>query len=190
MDNTLLKALEEDTRAQSERILQDAREEASEVMEKAEKDGAAMLEDKLKAFYAELEKKKAARVNSARIHAGGLLLKVKHELMEEAIASAFERIRKLPEKEYAGLLARLFSELSSAWEKEGLGNDFTAVASGKDLGLLKEVHTGRTVSSKEIELGVALVSPDGRFRFENTVQGRIKKARAAILITLDKALFS
>src|SRR5574337_148398 len=130
----LLKAIEEDARAQTSRIVSEAEEAARTIIEDAEGEVKRIRDERLKSLVLSMERQKASAVNNARTRANGLQLSVRHGIIEEVIKEAEERFAKLPKEDYSVLLKRFYGELKDIWPTEAGG--FTALVNPSDANLI------------------------------------------------------
>ena len=186
----LLKAIEEDARAQCERIVEEAEGLARAVTGEAEEEVLTLRTEGLKSLSERMERRRASLVNRARIRSRALTLRARLDIMEVVLEEAVKRIMGLPREKYRELLVRLYAELERVWEAEGGGKDTPVVlASPEDAAFLRE--TGREARPDPgVSLGVVFTTGDGRKRYENTVPARMKKAREMIVAGLDRLIFS
>lgn len=176
----LLKAIEEDARAQTSRIVSEAEEAARTIVEDAEGEVRKVRDERLKSRALSMERQKASAVNNARTRANGLNLSVRHGIIEEVIKETEERFGKMPKDEYSALLNRFYGELKDSWPTEAGG--YTVLVNPSDANLIEGADLR---PDPGISLGVAFVSKDGRVRFENTVGSRLQKARPRLVTVIN-----
>lgn len=186
-EDTLISALEEDARAQAGRVLEEAREAAEAALNEAREEAKALEESSFLQLDSALKRKRAALLNAARTKASGEKLKVRHALIERAMEEAGKRFSSMPEDEYRRLLARLFSELKSDWERGRPGEGPVVFVNPADVGLIETSYEVRPDS--RVSLGVVFASSDGTVRFENSVPGRLSRAKAVMVPAMNELLF-
>ncbi len=184
--DALLKAIEEDAYAQTDRIVSEAEEAAKSIVEDARNEVRKLREERLKSLALSMERRKASTINGARTRANGLKLSVRHEIIEGVLKEAEQSFRGLPNEEYSRLINNLYGELKNDWPFEA-GNAI-ALVNPNDAGLIKDGFA-QVKPDAGVTLGVVFTSKDGRIRFENTVRSRIQKARSSLLTAINKTVF-
>ncbi len=186
-EDTLISALEEDARAQASRVLEEAREAAEAALEEARAEAKALEESSFMELDSSLKRKRAALLNLAATKASGEKLKVRHALIDRALEEAGKRFSAMPEDEYRRFLGRLFSELRGDWERGRPGESPVVFVNPADVAL---VETSYEVKADErVVQGVVFASKDGVVRFENTVPGRLMRAKAMMVPAMNELLF-
>jgi vacuolar-type H+-ATPase subunit E/Vma4 len=186
-EDTLISALEEDARAQAARIIEEAREAAEATLRDAGEQIAREREARVAELEAALKGQRAAMLNAARTRASGARLNVRHSLIQRALEEAGANFSSLPKDEYRRLLMRLFLELKAEWEKVRPGEAPVVFVNPADAGL---IETSYTVKSDEgVKLGVVFATVDGTVRFENSIPGRLSRARAVMVPAMNEMLF-
>lgn len=188
--DALIKALEEESGKEAERIIKEAEAEAGTLLREAEEAAERERRERLEGFKKELEKKRAAAINRADANARGLLLAEKTRILEDIFTEARRTVEGLPKGRYAELVKGLYEELEKDWATERPDNKNGPIVhlNPADLDLLKEAGV-EFVGDEAISLGLVFVSRDGRVRLENTFSSRLKRARTAILPRLKEMLF-
>ncbi|MFQ5735309.1 MAG: V-type ATP synthase subunit E family protein [Thermodesulfobacteriota bacterium] len=187
VEDALLKAIEQDAREQTERMLKEAGEAAAEMMAAAQEDAGQERRHRTAALAEALDRKAASAVNSARMKVAGQRLSVRHEMAEEVFRRVTERVEGLPPEQYARLLGRLYEELKKDWFGAKEPSAHAVLINPKDAGLVS--FSGVEFRPDEgVSLGVVFVSDDGRLRYENTVSSRIKKTRDTLVSMIDGIL--
>lgn len=186
-EDTLISALEEDARAQAARIIEEAREAA----EAALRDAGEQIDREREARVAELEAalmgQRAAMLNAARTRASGARLAVRHSLIERALEEAGAKFLSMPKDEYRRLLMGLFSELKADWERGRPGEAPVVFVNPADAGLIETSYTIK--GGESVKLGVVFASEDGTVRFENSIPGRLSRAKAVMVPAMNEMLF-
>jgi vacuolar-type H+-ATPase subunit E/Vma4 len=186
-EGTLITALEEDARAQAERIIIDAREAAEAVMREASAEVSRERETAALELEARLKGQRAALLNTARTRASAGKLSVRHALMERALTEAGKRFSSTGKEEYRILLNQLFSELKTEWEKGRPGETPVVLVNPADIGLLETAFTLK--ADEGVALGAVFTSADGTVRFENTIAARLFRAKAVMVPAINEMLF-
>lgn len=186
-EDTLITALDEDARAQAERIMTDAREAAEAVMREAREQVSRERETRALELETRLRGQKAALLNTARTRASGGRLSVRRALVERALTEAEKRFAAMPKEEYRQLLDQLFSELKNEWEKGRPGESPIVLVNPADTSFLESSLTLK--ADESVSLGVVFTSADGTVRFENTVAARLFRAKAVMVPALNEMLF-
>jgi len=186
--DALLKAIEEDARAQAERIIEESEEAARGIVKDAEDEVSGIRAERLAALAQRLERRKASLLNGARINTGALKLRARLDVIERVLALTEERARGTTREEYGTLLNRFYEELEKKWLEEAETEPPIVLVNPEDAGLLD----GRGVEIKPdpgVSIGVVFTSRDGRKRYENTVSSRIRKARGEMVMEIDRLIF-
>lgn len=186
-EDTLITALDEDARAQAERILIEAREAAEAVMRESREQISRERETRAIELEARLKGQRAAMLNTARTKASGGRLSVRRALVERALTEAEKRFAAIPKEEYRHLLNQLFSELKTEWEKQRPGESPIVLVNPAETGLLETAFTLKP--DEGVRAGVVFMSIDGTVRFENTIPARLFRAKAVMVPALNEMLF-
>ena len=185
--DALLKAIEDDARAQSEAILEEALTAAAAITDGAEAQTSALIEQRRASFKTELDRKRASALSGARVKARSLQLAQRWDAIDRVFDLALSRFKELPRPEYGELLGRFHDELMLAWDATLAGEPIVLI-NPQDIQLLGRV--GAAVRPDDtVSLGVVFVSADGRIRFENTVSSRMNRLRKPAVIRVYKTLF-
>ncbi|MBI5887737.1 MAG: hypothetical protein HZB82_03385 [Deltaproteobacteria bacterium] len=186
-NDALLKAIEEDAFAESERLVKEAVDAASAIAGEAEAEVKAEREERLGALYQGFERRRASAVNNARIRVNAQKLMARREAVEEVLSGLLTDVGRMPDAEYAALLTLLFKELERAW-KEGSASEPVVLAGAREAGLLAKAGIAAGIDPA-VSLGVVFKSKDGRLRFENTIHSRIEKAGSVLVMELNRHIF-
>lgn len=187
VEDTLITALEEDARAQAERILNEAREAAEAALREAHEEVAREREARALELEARLKGQRAALLNTARTMASGGRLSVRRALAERALSEAEKRFSSTAKEEHKRLLNQLFSELKAEWEKARPGESPVVLVNPVDIGLIETAFTLK--ADEGVRLGVVFASIDGTVRFENTIAARLSKGKAVMVPAISEMLF-
>lgn len=187
-EETLLEALEEDTRNQCAAIIREAEETAERIVKEAQESAERTFEARLTESREAIDRARAFAINSARTRMSGAVLDVRHSLIDEVFAGVVKKITAMPKAEYARLLNRLYSELKGDWVKAGILDKPSVLVNPSDAGLIADAGADIKADAS-VSPGVVFVSPDGKLRLENTVSSRITKARTDLVPAVNKLLF-
>ncbi|CAG1065467.1 V/A-type H+/Na+-transporting ATPase subunit E [uncultured bacterium] len=186
-EDTLISALEEDARAQAGRIIEEAREAAEAALRDAGEQIAREQEARVAELEAALKGQRAAMLNAARTRASAARLAVRHSLIERALEEAGAKFSSMPKDEYRRLLTGLFFELKADWEKGRPGEAPVVFVNPADVGLFESSYTIK--GDEGVKLGVVFASGDGTVRFENSIPGRLSRAKAVMVPAMNEMLF-
>jgi len=186
-NDALLKAIEEEAFAESERLVKEAVDAASAIVGEVEAEVGAEREERVGALYQGFEKRRASAVNNARIRVSAIKLTARREVVEGVLSGLVAAAGRMPDGEYAALLVRLFKELERAW-KESSGEEPRVLAGAREAGLLAKAGIAVEIDPA-VSLGVVFKSKDGRMRFENTIHSRIEKAGSGLVMELNRIIF-
>ncbi|MBI5562146.1 MAG: hypothetical protein HY894_04735 [Deltaproteobacteria bacterium] len=190
-NDVLLKALEEDARAEAIRLVKAAEDEAAAAMRQAASEAGSLEAARMEETGKTGARERGARRAAAHLRARALALEARREMVEAVLAEALKRAEALPRPEYARILNALFKELRDEWTSEDapvarLHPDDMGLVAGMKMGTGADIEL---VPDPEVRLGVVFHSKDGRVRYENTIPSRIRKAREGLMPFIDKALF-
>ena len=149
--------LAEENQAEIDRVLSEAKTAAAETAARyqAQADAEAKeLGERNERAAAEREER---LVSMAQMESRKILLAARQEMVEKAYALALDRLSKLPEKEYADVLAALLEQASSTGKEE-------AVFSAKDQKVGK-IAVGRVNAKPGMGLTIAKDTADIRGGF-------------------------
>ncbi|MBI5643069.1 MAG: hypothetical protein HY954_06310 [Deltaproteobacteria bacterium] len=187
-EGALLKAIEEDAYVQSARIIQEAEEAARELTELAGKEAASLREERLKAQSDSFERKRASAINGARTRMNGLRLKLRQEFIEGIFKGVTGKFKSLPKKEHDQLIKRLYEELKRDWLRDKGDQRPVVHISPSDLSAVKD-DWALFSPDGGVSLGVVFTSKDGRIRYGNTIESRLRRAERTLTAAVDKILF-
>jgi len=183
----LIKALEDEARAQAERIVAEAGEEARRVLGEAEREIEAEKAERLAALERDVAGRRTSLLNEARVRMAALKLRAKLGVIEEVMDRALKEIEGLPADRQAAVTRRLYREVRERWPTEKTEGAVVRVRPAyKDI--VEEAGL-RVEAVESMPLGVVMESADGRITFENTVTSRMEKARPVILVELNRLIF-
>lgn len=184
--DALLKALEDDARAQAEKVVSQAEREAAVIVEAAEAEVESLKSERIKGLEDKLVRERTRKVNSARTRAGAVKLKIRHKLVEEVFDSALEHFKALPREEYSRLVKRLFHEACHGLHC-GADEKYVVRVNPADVELVDD-ERARVEPDEHVSLGVVVIAGDGRVRSENTLRSRLERGRKTLLPMVDKIL--
>ncbi|MCC6501575.1 MAG: V-type ATP synthase subunit E [Deltaproteobacteria bacterium] len=186
-EDTLITALEEEAFSQAERILEEARASAEGILSDVRAEVSRERERRSAEVDAEMKAHRAALLNAASIRAAGAVLSVRHSLIEEAMAEAVKKFSSMHKDEYGKFLNQLFSEVKAEWEKHRPLDEPVALVAPSDIGLIETA--AQLKADESVSSGVVMTTLDGSVRFENTVEGRLARAKAAMMPAMNEMLF-
>jgi len=186
-EDTLIAALEDDARAEAERLVEEARASASSIREEIEAEVASERDRRVAEAASEMLERRDALVNAAAMRASGEALAVRRDLIEKALEAALKRFSSMPREEYAGFLSSLLSELEADWKKMRPTDMPFVLLAPADIGLVKT--SCETRADEGVSLGAVLSTGDGAVRYENTASSRLSSARDAIAPAINSILF-
>jgi vacuolar-type H+-ATPase subunit E/Vma4 len=186
----LIKALEEETRRETERIIGEAEADADAIVREAEEDAEKGRLERLESLKKELDKERAAAINRARANARGRLLAERRKIIEGVFQKAQKKFQGLSKADYGELIKCLYKELKKDWQADNAskGNKPRVHINPSDTDLIKDPEV-EFVPDDSVFLGVVFVSKDGRVRAENSFSSRLKKVRAGLIPELNRVLF-
>lgn len=183
--DALLKAIEDDALAEKEAILKEAEDASVAIIEQARTEASAWKDERMSALRLSFAARRAVLTGSAKVRSQALKLKARHALIQEVLREAVNSFGE--QGGFDGLLNRFYAELKVEWDLAGLPSPVVLV-NPADAGLITaegvEVKT-----DKDVRLGVVFVSKDGKTRYENTVDSRLKKALKTLEPEIDRLLF-
>lgn len=185
--DALIKAIEEDANAQCERILKEARHAADEIVRRAEEEALRAREEGVRGANSAVQRKRSSLVNKARTQAASVKIEARQEAIEEVFNETVKRFKEMPLDAYSIILNRLYEELCAVWPVLDAGPP-VALVNPRDAGLLGRYGVELS-PDPQVSLGVVFISRDGRCRFDNTIDARIKKAKKRLTPELNKILF-
>ena len=186
----LARAILDDTKVEAERIVAGAQNAAHRVLAQAKEESAALRADILaqaEGVAAHLEQQAMA---TSRLEAQRVMLGRREELFDKVFDLAAERLARLyQEEEYPRILGALLvdaaerlSEPSECVVRVAAGDlplltgDLMGEAAGRWRGRV-HLAIGEPV---EISGGVIVETPDGRKRYDNSLEARLAQARARL----------
>lgn len=185
----LIKAVEEESRRESARIVKEAEAEAGEIISEAKKAVEKERLERLEGFRKELEKERIGVVNRSRAGARSRLLAERSGLIEEIFSEVVNRVEDLPQKKRLELVQSFYDEVKKTWQEDGEnpGDKPRVHINPADLDLIKDPEV-EFVPDAQVSLGVVFVSGDARLRAENTLSARLNRARGGLVPQLNRIL--
>lgn len=185
----LLNALEQDAGLECDRILKEAALAAEEIVKTAEAAAAGYSSERLARLREDFARRKAAILNSAKTRMNSLRLEVMNSAVDEVFGEVRKKISSMPSSEYETMIRGLYTELNRVWSTDfGGASERSVIVSPADLGILKNIGF-LVLPDPLIEHGVAIASIDGKIRYENTVELRLRRARQDLVPVLEKIIF-
>ncbi|NOZ58255.1 MAG: V-type ATP synthase subunit E [Euryarchaeota archaeon] len=192
----IIARIEEDARAEVDRIMSDARAKAEEIKKEAELRARAKKEEILSSGRREAEQERARIVANAKLRARKALLDAKEEVIREAFSRAREELAKVAgEERYGEILKKLILEAI-----ETIGGDVEIVARKEDKKILsksflqeisREAGVKVTLAKDTISSigGVVVRSKDGKAEVDNTFETRLERISSELRSSVAKVLF-
>ena len=186
----MLKALEEEGRAECERILSQAKARADQIIKEAEQEGTSIKQAHMVKAEALLKSERSKILNEASFTVKKAVIQAKDSLISKVFDRISERVQKIRESsEYREVFRKLASEaLANTQGKIVISVDKRdediAKSILKDLGADYELRT-----DLECGGGLAVTTVDGRITFVNTLDSRLDKARAVLKPDVASILF-
>lgn len=183
MDSELIALLEQEAKAERERILGEAGEAARRILDQARATSAEEIEAYQRRASAEIEVSRVRARASSNLRAASVLLQAKDETIAAVFAAAERDLdraasdRERYERILRGLLAEAVEGFGGGVTVECAEEDLTIVqAAAAALGMNAEVRV-----SGGVRRGVRVRSADGRFVVENTLQSRLERAKTVLI---------
>ena len=164
--------------------LQEGKGQALALIDAAKREAKGEVSKILEAGTKQAEALKRQIVGAAELQARNAKLKVLEKAVNEAISSALSGIPNLERKRYERALGLLVSQGVAA-----IGPRAKVFCSAKDratlASVLKELNAqyhGLVGGEESLDTsgGVALTTPDGSVRFDNTVEARLERLRPTL----------
>ncbi|MEE8573814.1 MAG: V-type ATP synthase subunit E [Thermodesulfobacteriota bacterium] len=178
----LVKALEEESRAEVARIIGEAEIEAAATLSRAAERSGAASGSRAGFLRDELVKKKTAAINLERNIARGKALTLKRALIKEAEDEAIKSI--MTGGDYSAVLNVFYDELLATTAEDNP----TILVNPADTKLIKS-SKARITPDETVKAGVVYLSKDRTFRSENSLPARLEKLRKVLTPRLAKILF-
>ena len=189
-------AIMEEAQREARQILDDAEAKASGIIRPVEREVNAQREEIVVRAEEQAESYRRHAISAARLSAQNLKLRKREGLLNHVFERASERLSKLPESEdYGDIIQHLIHQaitrlaVQSAvvhvdartreiLDGEGLLDDLS-----RELGV--ELRFGDVL---EKGLGVVVETPDGRYRYDNTITSRPERMREDLRSPVYKIL--
>jgi V/A-type H+-transporting ATPase subunit E len=185
----LREAVMSDVERDRQRILKNAQSQAQSTLAQARREAEVARAGVIEGAEAEVERVRQQVIGAARLEAQALKARMREELLDRVFRQALERISDPDHIEgYADVLSGLIED---AVEHLKGHERLIIIADPKSTRYLNDEFlarlsdlTGRELSaSGDAEapgVGVVLTSPDGRIRYDNTLQTRLGRMRDAL----------
>jgi V/A-type H+-transporting ATPase subunit E len=164
--------------------LQEGREQSLALISAAKKEAKDEVSKILETSVKQAEALKRQITGAAELDARNARLKVLEKAVNEAMADAVSKVSTLVEKRYEDALARLINE-----GVQVIGPNAVVSCSSRDMKLVSALlkqprrEPGKlTASGEDLKTagGVALATPDGSIRFDNTFEARLERLRPTL----------
>lgn len=192
MASELMDLLEREAEAERQRILAEARQQAEQLVRQAEEEAHALLEAQRRRVAAEVEAARVRAQGVAQLRATSTVLEAKDQMLEEVFQRAgreLDRVTRDPAR-YGAILRGLVKEAVAGFHGpvvlECAEQDVRAVeAAAREVG----VTVVQVRPDSAVRAGVRVLSEDGRFVVENTLDSRLQRARPALLAEVADILW-
>lgn len=174
----ILKAMEEEAKAEMADILAEAEAAAKEILAEAEARARQARQRHRQEVLPGAAAEEARILNEARLEALKVVMQTREDLIDQAFQAARQELsamRSLPE--YPEVLRRWTGEVY-----EELGEDLAVSVGAEDLELARSMlaemgMNARVASNLDSAGGLVATSKDGRILVVNTVDSRLENAR-------------
>ncbi|HKV43874.1 MAG TPA: V-type ATP synthase subunit E [bacterium] len=192
MGSELIQLLEQEARAEKDKVLEEARRRAAEILAAARKDAEEVLSSSRKGLEDERVQARTRAASAGSLRAGALLLEAKDQAIQEVFARAAEELERAsrdPARRRA-ILQRLLAEAVQGIETPGAtlevppGDADAAREACRTLHLSVEVR-----ESPDVRGGVRLTTKDRRIAVENTVASRLNRTRSILISRVAETLW-
>jgi len=192
----IIAKIEDDAKAEVERILNEAKAQAAEIRSEAEAKAKAKKAEIISRGKREAEQERARIVANAKLRARRTLLDAKEEVIKEAFSRAEKALADVAKEErYPEILKKLILEAI-----ETIGGDVEILARKEDKKILsksflqditKEAKVKVTLAKDTISSigGVVVRSKDGKAEVDNTFETRLERISAELRSSVAKVLF-
>ena len=191
-----------DARREADRIVSEAKAYAERVMEEARRRAREQVDAELSRYRAAREEEARRALMEARVKAKERWLKEREDLISQAVEKVRERLARVVEEPgYAKALEQLIEEAAVSIG----GGDLLVQLNERDAklpldleGVARRVKE-RTGVDTRIELsdrrvacmgGAIVMSRDGSFIYDNTLESRLARREAEMRLTAAKILFA
>lgn len=187
----ILKALEDQAKADIDAVLTEAREHAALIETQAQAEATAIRDGFVKQVERNATSKASKLVNAARLEAKMTVSSARGEALESVFDAASRRLAQArTEADYDRLFAALVSEAL-----DGLDGEVVVHVDPSDealaLSLVDALAAGsRVVTDLSTAGGVVIEANGGRIVRRNTLEDRLERARQQVQTDVAKALFA
>ncbi len=192
----IIAKIEEDARAEAERILSEAKAQAEGIRKEAEAKAQARKAEIISRGKREAEQERARIVANAKLRARKALLDAKEEVIKEAFSRAEKALADVAKEErYPEILKKLILEAI-----ETLGGDVEILARKEDKKILSKSFLQEIAREAKVKVtlakdtissigGVVVRSKDGSAEVDNTFETRLERISAELRSSVAKVLF-
>jgi len=192
----IIAKIEEDAKAEADKIISEAKAQAEEIRKEAEAKAKAKREEILSRGRREAEQERARIVANAKLKARKAVLDAREEVIKEAFSKAQEALAKIAKEErYPEILKKLVLEAVDT-----IGADVEVLARKEDKKIFtkaflkeieKEAKVKVTLAKETISSigGVVVRSKDGRSEVDNTFETRLERISSELRRKVAKVLF-
>ncbi len=192
----LLEKIKKDSEAESKKIIEEARKKAKEIVDGARKEGELIKKRYLERAKKEAESIKKREIAKANLEARKLELKFKDDVIKRVIEESISEISNIRgSKRYEQALFNLAKEaLDVIGVKEVkflLNPKDLEVFENKILPKLVEEYGLKSVEVEKTSIigGVNVVSKDGKFCVENSIDARLERYKDSLRKEIASVLF-
>ncbi|MCS7385960.1 MAG: V-type proton ATPase subunit E [archaeon GB-1867-005] len=183
-----------------EEIISKAKEQADAMIAEAERKVEEQVKQRLAKLLASVEEEGRRRISEAKLEARRIILQAKEEAIMRVFDEVTTKLKEIVEKpEYAKILEKLICEAGEALG----GGELVATLNERDAnikidweGIAKKIESkvGRETKiqgtyGKVSDIGGVIVSTaDGKFTFDNTFEGRMKRMEKKLRLIASNVL--
>ncbi|MBI5047974.1 MAG: hypothetical protein HZB54_03350 [Deltaproteobacteria bacterium] len=195
-EKELLKALEQDARREYAAIIEEAGKEADAILKAAAEEANGLRQKEFEKAKRSIELQKVGMLANARLYAKEFILKERQLAINKVLDMAYNRLEDLRhDKDYPNILKRLFKEAADKWQIYMGDTKAEVIVSKKDIAILADLNNASgfefiPYQTENMPPGIVIMSKDKKYKMVNTLDSRLEKAKAELVSTIDKILFS
>jgi vacuolar-type H+-ATPase subunit E/Vma4 len=192
MGSELIRLLEQEARAEKDKVLDEARRRAAEILAVGRKETEEILSSARKGLEDQRAQARTRAASAGSLRAGAQLLEAKDQAIQEVFTRAAEELERAgrdPARRRA-ILQRLLAEAVQGIDTSGAtlevppGDGDAAREACRALHLSVEVR-----ESPNVHGGVRLTTKDRRIAVENTVASRLGRTRSILVSRVAETLW-
>lgn len=189
MNSELLQVVEQEARAESERLLSEARAQAERILAQAREQAEAIRQEHRQRLEAETLSAEARAQSAANLEAQAMLLEAKSRVMESLFTEAAGAMSKLlPESRRQALKKLMAEAVQGIPGKVRLEVSPSDVDAAKELAREMNLNAEVAADSKVVD-GVVARSIQGSAMVLNRVSDRLLQARPLLMAEIAKILW-